>query len=303
MISLQELHGLRAGRGPVESSAERRGARLEPRTAGAARSGGCARVSRRGAARRLPTSSAPDAEGPPIPARASSTCSPRASAGAGETTSAPTCRAPSRTRARDCESDGLALSFLLEAVGPGTERLGAARAGGGAGAGGTARGRLPGPGGGHAGAARRRRHRRRAAPLPRTTSCPTPACCSASAPPPTPQAAALFSGSPEVVTDDGSVGRRALVTEPLASGARRGPRAPRCSPAGRRRCSRPSARSARSAACRPSWRSSPAWPAATAPASAASSRRRRLRPALRRRAGARRGAARDGDGPGGRTLT
>jgi NAD(P)H-flavin reductase len=31
------------------------------------------------------------------------------------------------------------------------------------------------------------------------------------------QAAALFGGQPEVVTDDGSVGRQALVTEPLAA--------------------------------------------------------------------------------------
>ena len=31
------------------------------------------------------------------------------------------------------------------------------------------------------------------------------------------QAAALFAGRPDVVTDDGSVGRRALVTEPLAA--------------------------------------------------------------------------------------
>ena len=65
-------------------------------------------------------------------------------------------------------------------------------------------------------------------------------------------------------------------------------------PAARRRCSRPCARSAPSAACRPSSRWSPAWRAASAPASAASCpTTRRLRAPVRRRPGAGRGRARD----------
>ena len=52
------------------------------------------------------------------PTRASSTCSPRPSGGAGERTSGRSCRARSRSCARDGE-----LDFLLEDVGPGTNRL------------------------------------------------------------------------------------------------------------------------------------------------------------------------------------
>ncbi len=124
-------------------------------------------------------------------------------------------RAFSYARARE-EPDGIALSFLLEAIGPGTERLselapdqGLALVGPlGVGF------RAPAPGtrallvGGGIGAA--------------------PLLCwqeelgdavvllgfrgSAHA-----QAAALFAGEPQVVTDDGSVGRRALVSELLAA--------------------------------------------------------------------------------------
>ena len=59
----------------------------------------------------------------------------------------------------------------------------------------------------------------------RTSSAPAAPSCSASAPRPTPQAAALFAGEPQVVTDDGSVGRQALVTELLREELDADPRA------------------------------------------------------------------------------
>ncbi len=113
------------------------------------------------------------------------------------------------------EPDGVALSFLLEAIGPGTERLGALRPDEGL--------ALVGPlgigfrappdgfrpilvGGGIG-----------AAPLlclqeeldETTTLLGFRTAAHA-------QAAALFSGEPQVTTDDGSVGRQGLVTELLA---------------------------------------------------------------------------------------
>lgn len=126
------------------------------------------------------------------------------------------------------EADGVALSFLLEAVGPGTERLsvlapdeGLALLGPlGVGFRPPAEGTRPLLVGGGIGAA----------PL----LCWQEALCApagrfeASSPGGRPtvllgfrsaahaQAAALFAGEPRVVTDDGSVGRRALATELLA---------------------------------------------------------------------------------------
>ena len=127
-------------------------------------------------------------------------------------------RAFSYARAR-VERDGLALSFLLEAVGPGTERLselapdeGLALLGPlGVGFRPPADGTRPLLVGGGIGAA--------------------PLLCwqeelAATGPPAVllgfrsaahAQAAALFAGEPRVVTDDGSVGRQALVTELLAT--------------------------------------------------------------------------------------
>jgi dihydroorotate dehydrogenase electron transfer subunit len=132
-------------------------------------------------------------------------------------------RAFSYARAR-AESDGLALSFLLEAVGPGTERLAELVADDGlelvgplgVGFRPPVEGTRPVLVGGGIGAA--------------------PLLCwqeeldearvllgfrsAAHA-----QAAALFLGEPEVVTDDGSVGRQALVSELLAAELDADPRA------------------------------------------------------------------------------
>jgi dihydroorotate dehydrogenase electron transfer subunit len=132
-------------------------------------------------------------------------------------------RAFSYARAR-VESDGLALSFLLEAVGPGTERLsklgpeddmalvgplgvGFRPPGGGT------RPLLVGGGIG-------------AAPLlclQEELEAPVVLLGFRSAA--HAQAAALFGGEPQVVTDDGSVGRQALVTELLAAELDDDPRA------------------------------------------------------------------------------
>jgi dihydroorotate dehydrogenase electron transfer subunit len=135
-------------------------------------------------------------------------------------------RAFSYARAR-VESDGLALSFLLEAVGPGTERLselgpeeGLALVGPlGMGFRPPAAGTRPLLVGGGIGAA----------PLlcwQEELSKDTPPDASAGAWPAVmlgfrsadhAQAAALFGPGPQVVSDDGSVGRQALVTELLAT--------------------------------------------------------------------------------------
>ena len=124
-------------------------------------------------------------------------------------------RAFSHARAR-LESDGLALSFLLEAIGPGTERLSRLEPG--------EELALVGP----LGIGFRPPEHGTRALLVGGGIGVAPLLClhdeladagvllgfrtAAHA-----QAAALFSGSPEVVTDDGSVGRRALVSEPLAA--------------------------------------------------------------------------------------
>ena len=121
-------------------------------------------------------------------------------------------------RAEDC----VALSFLLEAVGPGTERLALLAPGEGL----SLLGPLgvgfsePAPGtrpllvGGGIGAA----------PLiclqeqfERTTGHAAPVVLLGFRSAAHAQAAALVSGAPSVVTDDGSVGRQALVTESLAA--------------------------------------------------------------------------------------
>ena len=131
-------------------------------------------------------------------------------------------RAFSFARARPLGDAGVELDFLLEDVGPGTHRLAAAG---------------PGRGADAARAARRGLRRRRrpapgrcswaAASAPRRSWRSTPSCTGAA-----PallgfrsaahaEAAALFDEAggdgeaPLVVTDDGSAGRRGLVTEPL----------------------------------------------------------------------------------------
>jgi NAD(P)H-flavin reductase len=123
-------------------------------------------------------------------------------------------RAFSYARAR-AEADGVALDFLLEAVGPGTRRLAELRPDEGLAlvgplgigfrppAGGT-RPLLVGGGIGAAPLLCWQEELRDAQVL---LGFRTAAHA---------QAAALFAGQPQVVTDDGSVGRRALVTELLA---------------------------------------------------------------------------------------
>jgi dihydroorotate dehydrogenase electron transfer subunit len=133
-------------------------------------------------------------------------------------------RAFSYARARK-ESDGLALSFLLEAVGPGTERLselapdeGLALVGPlGVGF------RPPGEGtrplllGGGIGAAPLLCWQEELATGAAHANAATPDVLLGFRSADHAQAAALFAGEPKVVTDDGSVGRQALVTELLAA--------------------------------------------------------------------------------------
>jgi dihydroorotate dehydrogenase electron transfer subunit len=142
---------------------------------------------------------------------------------------------------------GIALSFLLEAVGPGTDRLaelvpdeGLALVGPlGVGFRPPVEGTRPLLVGGGIGAAPllcwqeellARRQSRDAAP----EGAAAPQSAPAAARPEVllgfrsadhAQAAALFAGRPQVVTDDGSVGRQALVTEVLATELDRDPRA------------------------------------------------------------------------------
>jgi len=124
-------------------------------------------------------------------------------------------RAFSYARARE-ENDGVALDFLLEAVGPGTERLAALGTDeelalvGPLGIG----FRPPGAGtrpllvGGGIGAAPLLCLQEELDEAEVLVGFRTAAHA---------QAAALFAGAPQVVTDDGSVGRRAFVTELLAA--------------------------------------------------------------------------------------
>ena len=142
-------------------------------------------------------------------------------------------RAFSYARAR-VESDGAALGFLLEAVGPGTERLSELVAEDdlclvgplGVGFRRPANGTRPLLVGGGIGAAPLLCWHEELADNPPSGARDAPPAVllgfrsAAHA-----QAAALFGPGPEVVTDDGSVGRQALVTEPLATELDADPRA------------------------------------------------------------------------------
>ena len=136
-------------------------------------------------------------------------------------------RAFSYARAR-VESDGLALSFLLEAVGPGTERLSAlapeedlALVGPlGVGFRPPADGTRPVLVGGGIGAAPLLCWQEELAAHRGSPAVRLGFRSAAHA-----QAAALFGPSAQVVTDDGSVGRQALVTELLATELDDDPRA------------------------------------------------------------------------------
>jgi dihydroorotate dehydrogenase electron transfer subunit len=152
-------------------------------------------------------------------------------------------RAFSYARAR-VESDGLALSFLLEAVGPGTERLSQlvpdedlALVGPlGVGFRPPADGTRPLLVGGGIGAAPLLcwQEELAASPGPAPPAGAPADSAPAGGPPSVllgfrsanhAQAAALFGPGPQVVTDDGSVGRQALVTELLAAELDSDPRA------------------------------------------------------------------------------
>ena len=127
-------------------------------------------------------------------------------------------RAFSYARARE-ESDGLSLSFLLEAVGPGTECLADLAPGAGLALVGPlgvgfrppADGTRPLLVGGGIGAAPLLCWQEELGVMP-----PPPDVLLGFRSADHAQAAALFAGAPKVVTDDGSVGRQALVTELLA---------------------------------------------------------------------------------------
>jgi dihydroorotate dehydrogenase electron transfer subunit len=136
-------------------------------------------------------------------------------------------RAFSYARAR-VEPDGVALDFLLEAVGPGTERLselapdeGLALLGPlGVGFRPPAEGTRPLLVGGGIGAAPLLCWQEElASPDSRTAEEPgvSPPVLLGFRGAAHAQAAALFAGQPQVVTDDGSVGRQALVTELLVT--------------------------------------------------------------------------------------
>jgi dihydroorotate dehydrogenase electron transfer subunit len=134
-------------------------------------------------------------------------------------------RAFSHARAR-VETDGVALDFLLEAVGPGTERLselapdeGLALLGPlGVGFRPPAEGTHPLLVGGGIGAAPLLCWQEELEAASRTVLLGFRSAAHA-------QAAALFAGEPQLVTDDGSVGRQALVTELLATELDHDPRA------------------------------------------------------------------------------
>ena len=138
-------------------------------------------------------------------------------------------RAFSYARARE-ESDGLSLSFLLEAVGPGTERLSELVADDGLalvgplGIGFRAPAEATRPllvGGGIGAAPLLCWHEE----LAGTGSGARPAIFLGFRSAAHAQAAALFGPDAQVVTDDGSVGRQALVTELLATELDANPRA------------------------------------------------------------------------------
>ncbi len=141
-------------------------------------------------------------------------------------------RAFSYARAR-AEDDGIALSFLLEAIGPGTERLselapdeGLALLGPlGVGFRPPEDGTRPLLVGGGIGAAPLLCWEEELAAAAAGASGAAPAVLLGFRSASHAQAAALFAGAPRVVTDDGSVGRQALVTELLATELDADPRA------------------------------------------------------------------------------
>ena len=226
----------------------------------------CASTARVGAVRRRSPCDDPDG---PAPDPGQFYMLAAAERWGGATTSARSCRARSRVlRAHD---DGT-LEFMLEDVGPGTQRLGELRAGRrrcGSPARSAAASRAPRDGR-RADPRRRRRRDRAAGDLAATRSAPRALVLLGFRDAAHAEGAALLPGA-RVATDDGSVGHNGLVTDLLLAELGCDPRAEVYA------CGPPPMLEAVRALCaereraRRSSRSSPAWPAATAPASAASS--------------------------------
>ncbi len=203
--------------------------------------------------------------------RASSTCSRRRSGGEEERASGRSCPARSRVMRARPDARATELHFLLEDVGPGTNRLCELRAGRRAADRRPARPRIPAaPRDGRTPAARRWRRRDRAA-----RDLAGPARGSARVAARLPRRRRMRPG--RRLAAEHAARHRRWKRRPSRPRHRvaRGPTSttnatPRCTPAGHRRCSRRSERCAQSATSPPSWRSSRGWHAGSAHASAAS---------------------------------
>ena len=255
----------RHGRGRARRQGDRRERREPPSRARSRRSGGgTAEVTATRGGRRLrPDLGARRATARAIRGPGSSTCWPPASGWGGGADERPYLpRAFSFARARAGAGGGASSSSCSRTIGPGTDRLGELEPGDGlwlarpARRSGSAPPRAaPAAAGRAAGSAWRR-----CCACARTRpGSDAPRCCSASASAAHAEAARAVPGADAaiVVTDDGSVGpprprHRAAARARSTATAR-----PPSTPAARRRCSRRCARSAPSARCRPSWRSSP----------------------------------------------
>ncbi len=218
------------------------------------------------------------------PSPASSTCSPASAAG-GRGEVGPSCRGRSRSpRPRPAE-EGVRLDFLVEGVGPGTDRLCELEPG--------ERVWVTGPLGNAfstpkqvnpergRGDPRRRRHRHRPAghlapPPGRTGASPYGSCSASATRAHSGGLSELFCAGGTLCPTSASPARTATpaTTATSPTSWRRcspatTPTRPSSTPAARRRCWRRCARSAPRPASPASWRWSRRWPAASAPASAA----------------------------------
>ena len=245
----------------------------------AAAAGGCCEVTANRASGGYRVFSLLDRDGPGAGGRASSTCSPRED-GWGEGGGRPFLPRALSVADAAPDGDGVRLDFLVEGVGPGTDRLCALEPGERVWVNGPLgnafsepRELAPGRRRGDPG---RRRDRGRAA------GAAAPALLGARDVP-----AQILLGFRDqrtrgglddlfsncqmrLASDDGHLGERGYVTDLLAAMLAGDDAArPPSTPAARRRCSRRCGRSAPSAGSPASWRSSRRWPAASAPASAA----------------------------------
>ncbi len=165
------------------------------------------------------------------------------------------------------EGDGIRLAFLLEEVGPGTERL----AGSAPATGCRWSARSASASARPARTAGRCWWAAGSGPL-RCCACPTswrtPPSCWAFARPPTPRRRRCLHRRPSWPPTTARPAATAWSPSCWPPSSTPTP-TPRCSPAARPRCWRRSGRCAPSARCRPSWPWSPGWRAASGPASAA----------------------------------